>query len=150
MLIVLREKKAAQELLGNRWGQQEVPWRIISNVAYASLPCGCRTMIIQGDYFQLVSLFNTKIENCPGANESRSSMKSFKRTSCDLFTSDGCEKEGGQRWINHTRRGGGIFFRIWLSSRHLGPSCLFYMPIMIQRLMAKVLILFFGGRALPL
>ena len=110
MLIVLREKKVAQELLlGNRRGQQEVPWRIISNVAYASLPCGCRTMIIQGDYFQLVSLFNTKIENCPGANQSRSSMKSFKRTSCDLFTSDGCEKEGGQRCNNHTRRGRASF-----------------------------------------
>ena len=109
MLIVLREKKAAQELLGNRWGQQEVPWRIISNVAYASLPCGCRTMIIQGDYFQLASLFNIKIENCPGANQSRSSMKSFKRTSCDLFTSDGCEKEGGQRWNNHIRGRGASF-----------------------------------------
>ena len=45
-----------------------------------------------------------------------------------------------------TPEGGGTsFFRIWLSSRHLGPSCLFYMPIMIQRLMAKVLILFFLG-----
>ena len=58
MLIVLREKKGAQELLGNRRGQQEVPWRIISNVAYASL-------MIQGAYSQLVSLFNTKIKNCP-------------------------------------------------------------------------------------
>ena len=70
MLIVLREKKGAQELLGNRWGQQEVLWRIISNVAYASL-------MIQGAYSQLVSLFNTKIENCPGANQSRSYVKSF-------------------------------------------------------------------------
>ena len=110
MLIVLREKKGVQELLGNRWGQQEVPWRIISNVAYASLPCGCRTMIIQGDYFQLASLFNTKIENCPGANQSRSYMKSFKRTSCDLSTSDGCEKKGGSKMEQSHQKGGGASF----------------------------------------
>ena len=37
------------------------------------------------------------------------------------------------------QKGGGI------SSRRLGPFRLFYMPIMVQRLMAKVLIFVFWG-----
>ena len=37
---------------------------------------------------------------------------SSKRASCNLFKSDGCEKEGVQRWNNHTRRGRDLFWNM--------------------------------------